>query len=295
MKMRACMLAFALAISGLAVGQRSSAQENPNSKEEKGENSVQITQGPAVTNVTNNSATITWSTGKNAANEVKYSKDGSTWKSAYEPGGSRDHSVTLTGLDPGQHYTYKIMTREQEVRGTGEFQTSGTASSASTSNNGNATWNNGTSTNTGMSNGPASGSLVALYRSVGSIGHLLTTSQSEASSSGLRAEGVEGYVASSQQPGTIPLYRLLSSNGRSHFYTTDAGERSRLLQSGFHDEGIVGYVATSQLGGTTPLYREYNASTQDYLYTTSAQERQQTLQGGYKDEGIAGYVWTSQQ
>src|ERR1051326_6342140 len=53
-------------------------------QEEAAEKSVQITSGPTVSNVTGNSATITWATNKNAATDVRYSSDGSHWRVAYK-------------------------------------------------------------------------------------------------------------------------------------------------------------------------------------------------------------------
>jgi hypothetical protein len=84
---------------------------------------VQITSGPSVANVGPTSATIQWTTNKKGATDVHYSCGGGREKIAYEKGGSTNHSVTLSGLKPGQTCTYKIMTREKEVRQQGTFQT----------------------------------------------------------------------------------------------------------------------------------------------------------------------------
>lgn len=92
-------------------------------KDEAAERAVQITSGPTVANLTATSATVEWSTNKNAASDVHYGYAGGHEKIAYERGGSTSHSVTLSGLKPGQTYTYKIMTREKKVRQQGTFQT----------------------------------------------------------------------------------------------------------------------------------------------------------------------------
>ena len=101
-----------------------STQKAPegSAKEEAAENAVHITSGPEVTNVTATSATLHWTTNKNAANDVHYNCGGKD-KIAYHKGGSTDHSVSLTGLKPGSTCTWKIMTREKEVRKEGTFQT----------------------------------------------------------------------------------------------------------------------------------------------------------------------------
>jgi len=267
---------YALTYAPVCTAQQSSStSQNQTSREEQGEKAIQITQGPSVTDVSSSSATIKWSTNGNAANQIQYSKQGSNdWKSAYTAGGSRDHSMTLGGREPGQSYDYRIMTREQEVRTRGQFQTSGAR---------------GTSTGAG-----ASGSMVPLYRSVNSANdHLLTTSQSEASASGYRMEGQAGYLSSTPSQGAVPLYRLTSNDSKVHLYTTDSGERDRSVRDGYKDEGVAGFIATSQLPGTTPFYRLFNSANRDHLYTTSPEERQKAMQSGYKDEGIVGYIWNS--
>jgi 1,4-alpha-glucan branching enzyme len=85
------------------------------------EKAVAITGGPNVQNVSGGNATLTWTTDKTAATYVEYSADGQTWKKAYERGGDKNHSVQLTGLQPGKTYTYKILTRDGDVRQQGTF------------------------------------------------------------------------------------------------------------------------------------------------------------------------------
>lgn len=91
-------------------------------KEEAMEKSVHITSGPEVIDLKPTSATLKWTTNKNAANDVHYNCGGKD-KIAYHKGGSTEHSATLTGLKPGSTCTWKIMTREKEVRKEGTFQT----------------------------------------------------------------------------------------------------------------------------------------------------------------------------
>lgn len=91
-------------------------------KEEAMEKSVHITSGPEVIDLKPTSATLKWTTNKNAANDVHYNCGGKD-KIAYHKGGATEHSVALTGLKPGSTCTWKIMTREKEVRKEGTFQT----------------------------------------------------------------------------------------------------------------------------------------------------------------------------
>jgi hypothetical protein len=102
--------------------QSKTAQAEGSAKEEAMEKSVHITEGPKLANVTGTSATLEWTTNKNASNDVHYNCGGKD-KIAYDRGGSTNHSITLTGLKPGSTCTWKIMTREKEVRKEGQFQT----------------------------------------------------------------------------------------------------------------------------------------------------------------------------
>jgi hypothetical protein len=74
--------------------------------------------------------------------------------------------------------------------------------------------------------------------------HVYTTAASEVQTDvgqGYKNEGVIGYIATSQLPNTVPLYRLHNSNN-DNLYTTDASERQSALQQGYIDQGIAGYV-----------------------------------------------------
>ena len=61
-------------------------------------------------------------------------------------------------------------------------------------------------------------------------------------SQGLHDQGIVGYIATSQQPGTQPLYRLYNPASGQHFYTISDTERQQVIQSGYKDEGVLGYV-----------------------------------------------------
>jgi hypothetical protein len=61
-------------------------------------------------------------------------------------------------------------------------------------------------------------------------------------SQGYKDEGTLGYVASSEQPGTVPLHRLYNPSTRIHYYTILPNEVASAVGQGFHEEGIAGYV-----------------------------------------------------
>src|SRR5262245_64293323 len=97
--------------------------------DEASEKHVKITQGPNITNITGNSATIHWTTNSAGANHVRYRVAGSNsaWKSAFHSGGGTDHTLQLTGLEPGKTYEWQILTRDGDLRQKGQFQSAGSA------------------------------------------------------------------------------------------------------------------------------------------------------------------------
>jgi hypothetical protein len=255
------------------------------------EKAVHITQGPTVTGITGTSATLNWTTNSAAANHVRYRVAGSNgaWKSAYAPGGGTNHSIPLTGLEPGKTYEWQMLTRDGDLRTAGQFQTAATATG--TAPDVNATQAAGSTPAQGDTS--ASGTKVPLYRAVSSTNgeHIYSTNAADQSAQGFKPEGVTGYLASSQVSGSQPLYRLTNDKGDT-ILTTDANLRASAQSQGYRDGGVIGYVATSQVGGTQPLYQVSNADGSQHFYTTNAGERDQILGRGWKDQGTSGFVWT---
>lgn len=254
------------------------------------EKAVQITQGPNITNITGNSATINWTTNSAGANHVRYRVAGSNsaWKSGYAAGGGTSHTLQLTGLEPGKTYEWQILTRDGDLRTAGQFQSAATAGGTAPD------------VNTNASNAPApqpgstdtSGGKVPLYRSANSAGslHLYTTNAGEQNANGFHAEGTTGYLLSSQGSGTVPLYRMTGSNGDT-FLTQASNERSAMQSHGYRDDGIVGYIASTQAPGTQPLNRLSSPDGSAHFYTASASEKSQFQSQGWKDEGVVGYIY----
>jgi hypothetical protein len=86
---------------------------------------VTISNGPNVT-PQDTSATIVWTTNKNAATFVRYGTDANNLEQKYwQAGGSKNHVVNLSNLQPGTLYYFAIMTDDDKVRGGGQFQTTG--------------------------------------------------------------------------------------------------------------------------------------------------------------------------
>lgn len=256
-----------------------------NTMDQASEKAVHISQGPNVTNITGNSATLQWKTDKTAANHVKYREAGTgNWQSAYHPGGSTDHSLQLTNLQPGKTYEWQILTRDGDVRTSGQFQTAATA--AGTAPDVNAASAGGAGATPGAPTA-STAPKVPIYRFTNSNGseHLYSASTTPQQRN-FRLEGPAFYVLSSPADGTAPLY-LLTSPG-------DAVLSTNASEGGRQSQGVIGYIATSQQPGTQPLYRMVNANGASHLFTTSPQEHAQGLQQGMHDEGVVGYVWTQQ-
>lgn len=258
------------------------------------EKAVKITSGPSITNITGSSATINWTTNSAGANHVRYRVAGSNsaWKSAYAPGGGTNHSLQMTGLEPGKTYEWQILTRDGDLRTAGQFQSAATAGGTAPDVNAGANVPAGTPAQGGDT---GLGAKVPLYRSSNAAGNLheYTTNVAEQNANGFHGEGTTGYILSSQAPGSVPLYRMTGGNGDT-LLTIDGNERGSMQAHGYRDAGIAGYVSSSQAAGTQPLYRLSNAQGDAHFYTTSASERQQFLSQGFKDEGTVGYIWPQQ-
>src|SRR4051812_15217034 len=147
MRKKLALFAMLAALSSWSVAQstNSAAQNNNGSAE------IDVVSGPSV-DAASDHATIRWSTDKVSASSIKYGTDQNNMSQEKKiSGGSRDHNVTLTGLQSGTKYFYEIVSRNGTVRKTGEFTTQGSSSASNSSNNGSS--NNGSSTSGSSSSG----------------------------------------------------------------------------------------------------------------------------------------------
>jgi hypothetical protein len=281
MKMKAMLLTGVLMVFiGIAAAQKP--------MDEASEKNVHITQGPTISNNSGSTATLTWTTDHQGANHVQYRKAGSneSWKSAYHQGGGTTHTLQLTGLQPGQTYEYQILTRDGDVRTSGQFQ-AGSGSGTTATNTATPT----ATPTTGEPLAASAGDKVTIYRELGPNGvHTFGTTPTS-TLPGFHTEGVAGYILNNQKGGTVALHRMANASGDT-LLTTDQAEVQSAAAQGYQDQGVVGYIATSNWRGTTPLYRMFGSS--GHFYTTSAQEHQSALGLGYHDEKTVGYIWTQQ-
>lgn len=111
-------------LSTLTVVSYAQQQQTPPSTTNQLGDTVQIAEGPIVRNVTPTSAELYWKTDKVAATDVRYGiTQNNPDQRKFQPGGSREHTVPLTSLQPGKIYYFYIYDRKGQVRVGGQFST----------------------------------------------------------------------------------------------------------------------------------------------------------------------------
>lgn len=254
---------------------------------------VKITSGPAVQNVTGDSAVVTWTTNVKGSSRVNYGTQANNLTELAEApwgAGGLTHTVTIKNLKPNTNYYFTVETGQAQGTGGAEVD-NGKVSSFKTSGGGESP--------AAASAGATPAGKAPLYRLTSSQGEdrLYTASQAEAQQAqreGYRMEGVAGYVEQKPGAGAEPLYRLVRKNGNhsDHFYTANPQEKDEATRKGFRVEGISGYVAKSQEPGTVPLERLEQPKTGEYLFTTSQPEAQKAAsQQQYQPQGTCCYIW----
>ncbi|MGC2745228.1 MAG: fibronectin type III domain-containing protein [Candidatus Angelobacter sp.] len=299
MKRRLTLLGLSLMISAvMAFAQRPMDDDN--------ERRVRIVRGPDIVNVTDDSATLNWTTNSSGANHVRYRVAGSDdqWQSAYNHGGGTNHSLQLTGLQPGRTYEWQILTRDGDLRTSGQFQTvrrdyrDGDRDRDRDRDRDGDRDHDRRDHDGDRDRGYDAhdyGNRVALYRASNRRGnlHLYTTNSDEQNTRGFHAEGTAGFLLTSQRRGTVPLYRMHSPNGDT-MLALDQNEVAQMQGYGYRDDGVLGYVAGTQIPGTLPFFRLVNRDGSLHFFTTSDGERRQFLRNGWQELGPAGYIWIQQ-
>lgn len=299
--MRKTLLLLILCLTGSLLLAQATNQDYGTNQE----GTQKITNGPVVEYTSDHSGMIAWSTKYPGGTYLVYGTDPNNLNQRTQKAwGGTNHRLEIKNLQPNTTYYFQV--RSENAKGTGNDVQSPVASfktvakgAAPDRENRNVGVNGGTTTTTAGTS-PTAGSNASyepLYRMFGQGDHFYTTNAAEHASvsrAGVyKDEGIEGYLATTQVPGSTPLYRLVARHGSGldHFYTTSASERQSAMRSGYRDEGVAGYIASSQLPGTVPLYRLLG-NNGDHFYTKGESERQSAISRGYKDEGIAGYVWS---
>jgi len=288
MKRTLTLLGLSLMLSAvMAFAQRPMDDDN--------ERRVRIVRGPDIVNVTDDSATINWITNFSGANHVRYRVAGSNdqWQSAYNQGGGTNHSLQLTGLQPGRTYEWQILTRDGDLRTSGQFQTARRDYRGGDYDRDRDRRDHDRDGD--RYDGRDYRNRVPLYRASNSQGsiHLYTTNGNEQNSRGFHAEGTTGYILTSPRRGTVPLYRMYGPNG-DMLLTVEQDAVAKMRGYGYREDGILGYVAGTQMPGTQTLFALVNQDGSLHFFTASERERRQFLHRGWQELGPAGYIWTQQ-
>ena len=114
--------------------------------------------------------------------------------------------------------------------------------------------------------------------------------------------GVAFYAYDTIRSNTNPVYRLVSSSIKDHFYTIDESERDIYLrvetseeeEEESEEEENEG-EEQSQQTDTVPVYRFWNDAEGDHFYTINQTKRQELINDAtWADEGIAFYAFSEQ-
>lgn len=106
-KLSFCAMCFLLVLWAVSPGTAQSGQ------------SVQITNGPTVEHVDNNSAIVAWSTNTNASTLLKYGTDpNNLTQTAQAPWGGVTHRLTINNLQPNTTYYFQVTSGQAQGTGT---------------------------------------------------------------------------------------------------------------------------------------------------------------------------------
>ena len=89
-------------------------------------------------------------------------------------------------------------------------------------------------------------------------------------------------------PGTVEFHRWYNPVRKSHFYSSNKNEASR-IEKDYVYEGVIGYIATTRLKSTRELYRWFHPRLHVYFYSTDIKGNEGQRRN-YQFDGIAGYV-----
>lgn len=103
--------------------------------------------------------------------------------------------------------------------------------------------------------------------------------------------GGQGYVLSTFQVGTNPLYSFWREAAQDHYTAASPEGVAHAFASGYVNVGVEGYVFASQVPGTVPLYQFWHGGRLDALATATAAGISQAYSEGYVLARIEGYVY----
>lgn len=95
----------------------------------------------------------------------------------------------------------------------------------------------------------------------------------------------------SQQPFTVPLFRMGTANGQEYVYMIGPDVQTPPAIPGFGtDVGAVAWVYDTPVCGSVPLLSAVYAARTDHYYTTSEDAHAGLISAGWGDTGTVAYV-----
>jgi hypothetical protein len=130
------------------------------------------------------------------------------------------------------------------------------------------------------------------------VDHFYTTNANEVQQLvnfyGFEAEGTTtGYIFPTEQPGTVPLFRLYSLGAADHMYTTSTKTRDYAVKRlGYFVEGTLGFVYSEDGPDRIPFFSLHNPIANDHYYTSSEAQRDDAAKNGWEIQGGVGYIFS---
>ncbi|KAH9483697.1 hypothetical protein JR316_0003168 [Psilocybe cubensis] len=123
-----------------------------------------------------------------------------------------------------------------------------------------------------------------------------TTENAQFAAKGYAPQGVAGRIFPTQEPGTVPFFRLFNAGWIDHTYTANQQLRSaeiNITKPPYADDTIAGYVyLDGSCPGTIPLFWAFSTSITDSFFTTDLAEYDSAISSGvYNGQGIAAYIY----
>lgn len=119
-----------------------------------------------------------------------------------------------------------------------------------------------------------------------------TAGEQDALANGYQLIGIEGYVFSNQEPGTVPLKLYLNAQRGDYFTTATPQGEQDALGSGYQFVRVEGYVIQSetQRQGIVPLKLFWHGGRGDNATTANPGSEQSAHAAGYQFVRFEGYV-----
>lgn len=100
----------------------------------------------------------------------------------------------------------------------------------------------------------------------------------------------EGYVFTTEQPGTVPLELYWSDDRTDNATIASEETKAELLASGYRKTASEGYIYSTEQPGTVPLKLFFNKDMNEYYSTTPQTGEKAAVDEGFVFVRIEGYI-----